>query len=212
MSQTQHRTDVVFLAANDRPQDDPMFVFGRWLGEAKSQIGFAASAMSLATVTQSGDPDVRVVLLQSTQGEGLVFFTNLTSPKGRHMLASGRAAACFHWPALGRQVRIRGAVHQVEDVYADQYFAGRPRGSQIGAHASTQSSVIADRAALIERTNELENRFAGRTVPRPAHWSGLSLVPSAIEFWEDGVDRLHDRMLFTRPIGGDVWSAARLAP
>ena len=212
MSQTQHKTDAVFLAANDRPQDDPIFVFGRWLGEAKSQIGFSASAMSLATVTQSGDPDVRVVLLQSLRGDGLVFFTNLTSPKGQHILASGKAAACFHWPALGRQVRIRGMVHQVEDAYADQYFAGRPRGSQIGAHASAQSSVIADRAALIERANDLEHLFAGGTVPRPAHWSGMSLVPSAIEFWEDGADRLHDRMLFTRPIGGGTWSAARLAP
>jgi pyridoxamine 5'-phosphate oxidase len=212
MSQTQHKTDAVFLAANDCPQDDPIFVLGRWLGEAKSQIGFSASAMSLATVTQAGDPDVRVVLLQSIRGDGLVFFTNLTSPKGKHMLASGKAAACFHWPALGRQVRIRGIVHQVEDTYADQYFAGRPRGYQIGAHASAQSTFIADRAALIERANELENLFAGGAVPRPADWSGMSLVPSAIEFWEDGADRLHDRMLFTRPIGGGAWSAARLAP
>jgi pyridoxamine 5'-phosphate oxidase len=212
MSETQHRPDAVFLAANDRPQDDPMFVLERWLGEARSQVGFAASAMSLATVTSTGDPDVRIVLLQSIRDDRLVFFTNLTSPKGKQMQASGKAAACFHWPALGRQVRVRGTVHQVDDTYADQYFAGRPRGSQIGAHASAQSSVIADRATLIDQADEIADRFAGGPVPRPAHWSGICLVPSAIEFWEDGTDRLHDRMLFTRPIGAGVWSAARLAP
>ena len=212
MSQAQHRTDAIFLAANDRLQDDPIFVLERWLSEAKGQMGFPASAMSLATVSQSGDPDVRVVLLQSIRDDGLVFFTNLTSPKGRHMLASGKAAACFHWPALARQIRVRGVVRQVEDAYADQYFAGRPRGSQIGAHASAQSSVIADRAALIDRAIELENHFADQPIPRPAYWSGMCLVPSEIEFWEDGADRLHDRILFTRPIGGNGWSTARLAP
>ena len=212
MSEIQHRTDAIFLAANGQPPDDPMFVLERWLGEAKSQTGFAATAMSLATVTQSGDPDVRVVLLQAIRKDGLVFFTNLTSPKGKHMLANGKAAACFHWPALGRQVRVRGTVHRVEDAYADQYFASRPRGSQIGAHASAQSSIIADRAALIDRVNELGHRFAGASVPRPDHWSGMCLVPSEVEFWEDGADRLHDRMLFTRPVGAGLWSAARLAP
>lgn len=212
MSETQHRTDAIFLATKDRLQDDPMFVLERWLSEAKGQMGFLATAMSLATVSQSGDPDVRIVLLQSIRGDGLVFFTNLTSPKGQHILASGKAAACFHWPTLGRQVRVRGTVRQVEDAYADQYFAGRPRGSQIGAHASAQSSIIGDRATLIDRADELEARYAGGPVPRPAHWSGMSLQPSEIEFWEDGVHRLHDRMLFTRTMGADAWSAARLAP
>ncbi|HTO29211.1 MAG TPA: pyridoxamine 5'-phosphate oxidase [Devosia sp.] len=212
MSQIQHQTDAVFLALNGRPQDDPMFVLERWLGEARSQVGFMATAMSLATVSPSGDPDVRVVLLQSIRDDGLVFFTNLTSTKGKHMLATGKAAACFHWPALARQIRVRGTVRQVTDAYADQYFAGRPRGSQIGAHASAQSSVIADRSELISRATALENSYAGAPVPRPAHWSGLCLVPSEIEFWEDGADRLHDRMLFTRLSGDDGWSAVRLAP
>jgi pyridoxamine 5'-phosphate oxidase len=212
MSQSQHQADAVFLALNGRPQDDPLFVLERWLGEAKSQVGFMATAMSLATVSQSGDPDVRVVLLQAIRDEGLVFFTNLTSAKGQQILASGRAAACFHWPALGRQIRARGAVHQIADAYADHYFAGRPRGSQIGAHASDQSSVIADRSELISRAAALETSYAGAPVPRPPHWSGLCLVPSEIEFWEDGADRLHDRMLFTRLSGDEGWSAARLAP
>jgi pyridoxamine 5'-phosphate oxidase len=184
----------------------------RWLDAAKQVSGFSATAMSLATVAEDGSPDVRIVLLQSVRDGGLVFFTNLESPKGRHMLATRRAAACFHWPALGRQVRLRGTVGLVEPDHADAYFASRPRGSQIGAHASPQSATIAGREDLIGRVAEACRRFAGEPVPRPENWSGFLLVPREVEFWEDGKDRLHDRLLFTRRKGTLSWSDRRLAP
>ena len=207
-----YQPDRIFLDQGLPHRDDPIFTFERWYRAAKDVSGFPAQAMSLATVSGNGDPDVRVVLLQAVAGGGLVFFTNLSSVKGEQMLATGKAAACFHWPAMGRQVRLRGEVHQVEDNYADSYFSQRPRGAQIGAHASPQSSVISDRAALIDRVRDAEIRFENGPVPRPVHWSGMRLVPSQIEFWEDGDDRLHDRLLFTRSCADADWVADRLAP
>lgn len=210
MNEARPAPDPIFLEPDGASQEDPLCAFDRWLCMAKEAIGFAASAMSLATATPDGMPDVRIVLLQSVREGGLVFFTNLDSAKGSQMLANPRAAACFHWPAIGKQVRVRGSVAQVDESFADLYFGGRPRGSQIGAHASPQSSPIPDRTTLLDRVGEVEARYAGRSIPRPEHWTGMVLAPLEIEFWEDGPDRLHDRMLFRRLATG--WSATRLAP
>ena len=212
MTHAPRSADSVFLRLQGATIEDPLMVLDRWLLEAKNEIGFLATAMSLATATLEGDPDVRIVLLQSLRAGSLLFFTNLTSAKGKQVLSNPKAAACFHWPAMGRQVRIRGTIDQVDDNCADQYFAGRSRNSQIGAHASPQSSVIRDREELIELVHDADARFMGRPVPRPSHWSGLALSPEEIEFWEDGADRVHDRMLFRRAPGSDDWSAVRLAP
>jgi pyridoxamine 5'-phosphate oxidase len=212
MTETPMVTDSVFLSSQGAEPEDPIMVLERWLAEARSAVGFAATAMALATSTPQGDPDVRIVLLQALHGGGLVFFTNLTSAKGRQLLANPKAAVCFHWAAMGRQVRLRGTVQETEAHYANEYFAARPRGSQIGAHASPQSSPVADRTALIRLVDDADARFAGRAVPRPPHWTGLILVPAEIEFWEDGTDRLHDRALFQRLPEGMAWTKVRLGP
>jgi pyridoxamine 5'-phosphate oxidase len=211
MSQT-YRPDPIFVEGDAAANEPPMSTFERWYSQAKDVAGFPAQAMSLATVSPHGEPDVRVVLLQAVLDDGLVFFTNLNSVKARHLLANGKGAACFHWPSLGRQVRLRGEVHQMDDDYADRYFAGRPHGAQVGAHASPQSAVIESRAHLLDRLREADEKYAGAPVPRPSHWSGLSLVPNQIEFWQDGADRLHDRLLYTRKPGELAWNADRLAP
>lgn len=213
MSDTPSAADAVFLRHQvGATPEDPLVDLERWLVRAKKEIGFPATAMSLGTATTEGDPDVRIVLLQALHQGGLVFFTNLTSSKGSQLLANFKAAACFHWPSMGRQIRVRGSVHRVDDHYADHYFASRPRGSQIAAHASPQSTPIDDRAALIRLVNDVDIRFAGRLIPRPTHWTGLILVPAEIEFWEDGADRLHDRMLFRRSKESPGWTKSRLAP
>lgn len=213
MSDISPAADAVFLSHQvGATPEDPLVVLERWLITAKREIGFPATAMSLATATTDADPDVRIVVLQALDEGGLVFFTNLTSSKGSQLLANFKAAACFHWPAIGKQVRVRGSVHRVDDHYADHYFASRPRGSQIGAHASPQSTSIEDRAALIRLVNDADARFSGKPIPRPAHWTGLVLVPAEIEFWEDGADRLHDRMLFRRSRESGAWGKTRLAP
>lgn len=211
MSQS-YRPDPIFIDGDEQALEQPMAIFERWYRLARDLAGFPAQAMSLATASPEGEPDVRVVLLQAIVDDGLVFFTNLKSAKGRQMRGNSRAAACFHWPALGRQVRLRGRIHIVDNDYADRYFAGRPRGAQVGAHASQQSSVIESRAALLNRLQELDNQFADRPVPRPSHWSGLRLVPDQIEFWQDGSDRIHDRLLYVRQSDDLGWVADRLAP
>jgi pyridoxamine 5'-phosphate oxidase len=212
MTASPRRIDAVFLELQGATTQYPLTVLDRWLLEAKNRIGFPSNAMSLATASPQGHPDVRIVLLQSIHEGGLVFFTNMDSAKGKQLLANPNAAACFHWPALGRQVRLRGRVRQVDEHYADQYFAGRPRASQVGAHASPQSAAIQDREALIHLVDQADARYAGRPVPRPSNWTGLSLQPDEIEFWEDGADRLHDRLLYTRTSGREGWTASRLAP
>lgn len=212
MTETPVVADAVFLSSQGAVPEDPIAILERWLAEAKSRIGFPATAMGLATSTPQGDPDVRIVLLQALYGGGLVFFTNSTSAKGRQLLANPKAAACSRWAAMGKQVRLRGTVREADTLYADEYFAARPRDSQIGAHASPQSSPLADRTELIRLVDAAAGRFAGRPVPRPAHWTGFILVPAEIEFLADGADRLHERMLFQRSPEGVAWTKELLAP
>ncbi|MGI8618599.1 MAG: pyridoxamine 5'-phosphate oxidase [Gemmatimonadaceae bacterium] len=168
------------------------------------------SAMSLATVGEDGSPSLRIVLLKGVDQNGFVFYTNLESRKGRDLRVRPRAALCFYWSALDLQIRIDGSVTPVTDEEADEYFASRPRGSQIGAWASSQSSVIEAPGDLDARVAGYEKKFEGRAVPRPAFWSGFRVWPETIEFWRNRANRLHDRTRYTRDGAG--WKVETLYP
>ena len=167
--------------------------------------------MALSTVGPGGRPAVRMVLLSSFDERGFVFHTNYRSRKGEEIAASPRVALVLWWEPLARQVRLEGRAEKTGFEESDAYFAGRPRGSQLGAWASEQSAVIPDRASLEERLREAERRYAGGPVPRPPHWGGYRVVPDAIEFWEGRESRLHDRVRYQRVEGGG-WRVERLAP
>jgi pyridoxamine 5'-phosphate oxidase len=168
------------------------------------------TAMTLATVGTDGQPSARLVLLKAVDERGFVFYTNLRSRKGRDLAANPRAALTVHWQPLEVQVRVEGTVEQVSDREADEYFATRERGSQIGAWASDQSETLARHADLDARVAEVERRFAGRTVPRPPHWSGYRIIPARVEFWRNRPSRLHERRLFERQEG--EWRERLLFP
>jgi pyridoxamine 5'-phosphate oxidase len=168
------------------------------------------TAFALATVDADGTPSVRMLLLKAYDHHGFVFYTNFESRKGRALLATRRAAMCFHWQPLEVQVRVEGAVVQVTDAEADVYFASRPRGSQIGAWASEQSRPMADPGDLAARVAQFERRYEGRSVPRPPWWSGVRLEPRVIEHWKGMPSRLHVRDVYTRE--GDGWRVERWYP
>ena len=192
-------------------RSDPLGLFAEWLADAgKSEIN-DPNAVALATVDASGLPDVRMVLLKDFDADGFVFYTNFGSAKGRQILATGKAAMCFHWKSLRRQVRMRGTTEIVSDTEADAYFDSRPRGSRIGAWASKQSQPLESRFALEKRVAEFTAKHAIGHVPRPEWWSGFRLKPSYFEFWHDRPFRLHDRVVFT-PTGNGGWETARLYP
>jgi pyridoxamine 5'-phosphate oxidase len=189
---------------------DPLALFDEWYAAAHAREGSDPTAMALATTGSEGRPHVRMVLLKHVDGRGFVFYTNLESPKSADLRAHPWAAACFHWPALERQVRIEGRVIRVTDGEADAYFATRPRLSQLGAWASRQSEPMSGRFELEQAVAAVGLRFAIGTVPRPAHWSGWRIVPDRMEFWQQRAFRHHDRQLFTR--GADGWDAQWLFP
>lgn len=190
---------------------NPYQLFGQWLEEAKKSELNDPEAMSLATVGADGMPSVRMVLLKGLDERGFVFFTNSMSRKGQQLAATRKAALCFHWKSLRRQVRIEGAVETVSDAESDAYFNSRPKGSRIGAWASLQSQPLDSRATLEARVKKLEDQYKdGDSVPRPPHWFGYRVKPSRIEFWQDGASRLHDRFVFTQISG--VWTAERQYP
>ena len=190
---------------------DPFALFADWLAAATASEPNDANAMALATVDETGMPDVRMVLLKGFDQTGFVFYTNLQSEKGRQLAAAPKAAVCFHWKSLRRQVRVRGNVQAVTAADADAYFQSRPRLSRIGAWASRQSHPLESRFALEKAVALYTAQFAAGTIPRPPHWSGFRIVPQAIEFWRDGAFRLHDRVRFSRTEAG-AWSKATLFP
>lgn len=191
---------------------DPIEQFGRWFDDAVAdpRIVFA-EAVCLSTLGPGETPEARMVLLKHFADRGFVFYTNSESEKARSIIAHPRAGMTFYWQPLARQVRIRGAVEEVSPDEADAYFASRPRESRIGAWASDQSRELESRAALEARVAALEKLYAGREIPRPPHWSGFRIVPEAIEFWQEGQARLHDRFAYERDDAGR-WIRRRLYP
>lgn len=188
---------------------DPFEQFRVWFEETQREGLIEANAMCLATADASGRPDARMVLLKGIDS-GFVFYTNLESAKAKDLAVNPRAALCFYWKELERQVRIRGVVESVDRGSADEYFHSRPRGSQLGAWLSRQSTVIANRDELERKCREAELEFEGREVPLPDDWGGYRLVPDELEFWQGRRDRLHDRLLYRRE--GDRWIRERLSP
>lgn len=192
-------------------RDEPLRLFAEWLADATAKEPNDPNAVALATVDENGLPNVRMVLLKGYDEAGFVFYTNFESTKGREILGQRKAAMCFHWKSLRRQVRLRGPVEIVGDAEADAYYASRPRGSRIGAWASKQSRPLEGRFALERAVAEYTARYAIGEIPRPPHWSGFRIVPQTIEFWHDRPFRLHDRVVFARREDGG-WEKTRLFP
>lgn len=197
--------------------DEPFALLARWLKDAERHEPNDANAMALATVDESGLPNVRMVLLKGIDeagrpDRGFLFFTNCESAKGRELIATPKAALDFYWKSLRRQVRVRGLVSQVAPEEADAYFATRPRGAQIGAWASQQSRPLESRFALEKAVAATAARFNIGKVPRPPYWSGFRITPLEIEFWHSRLSRLHERVVFRRNSVDEDWTRTRLYP
>jgi pyridoxamine 5'-phosphate oxidase len=206
----QLRNDYALKTLDEGEVDrDPMKQFGVWMVEAIHAQVPEPTAMSLATADAKGNPSARIVLLKGVDPRGFVFFTNYESRKGRDLAANPRAGLTFLWKELERQVRIEGSVEKVTPAESAAYFATRPLGSRIGAWASPQSEVIASRAWLEGRWDELA-RLHGENPPLPPHWGGYRVMPHYLEFWQGRRSRLHDRVAYTK--SGPQWKIARLAP
>ena len=190
--------------------EGPFELFAAWLGDAEASGMTDPNAMTLATAGADGRPSARTVLLRGVGDDGFRFFTNRTSLKGRQLGENPRAQLLFFWREIGRQILIHGSVDQLSDQESDAYFESRARESRIGAWASEQGSVIESREQLLAQVEEAGARFEGDEVPRPPHWGGYIVRPEAIEFWQAGEFRLHDRFVFAR--SGLSWTAERLSP
>ncbi len=188
---------------------DPIELFGQWLAEAERSEPNDANAAALATSTPCGSPSVRMVLVKRADERGFCFFTNVESKKGTQLRANPRAALCFHWKSLRRQVRVEGPVTAMPNADVDQYFHTRSRNSQIGAAVSQQSRPLVSREDLEASFRKFAQEHS-EEIPRPSYWRGFCVYPEQIEFWISGDNRLHDRLLFTRDAG--AWSTTRLYP
>jgi pyridoxamine 5'-phosphate oxidase len=189
---------------------DPIVQFRRWFEEVEAAGIAEANAMVLATASPNAEPSARTVLLKEADERGFVFYTNYESRKGKELELNPRASLVFFWKELQRQVRVEGTVERLPREESALYFATRPRESQLGAWASFQSRVLADRRTLMDRYAEMERRFRGMEIPLPDHWGGFRLVPRQMEFWIGRSGRLHDRFRYTRT--GDRWRIDRLYP
>ncbi|MDP7035677.1 MAG: pyridoxamine 5'-phosphate oxidase [Planctomycetota bacterium] len=190
---------------------DPIVTFQKWFQEAESQESTLPEAAALATITPDGFPRVRVVLIKSFSSSGFDFFTNYKSQKALDIEHLPRASLGFHWKSMERQIRIDGSIRQLESTLSDRYWSMRPRGSQIAAWASDQSCPIETREVLNERFEIMRNRFPEGPIPRPDFWGGYRLIPQQIEFWQGQMNRLHDRLVFTRTDSGH-WNRQRVQP
>lgn len=198
-----------FAGLRARP---PGEVFLEWFAAAENAGIAQPEAMALATVGAGGAPQIRTVLLKSFTGGEFVFFTNRESRKGEALRANPRAALLFYWPALGRQIKIEGGAGELSRAKTAEYFATRPRQSQIGAWASAQSRPVESPAVFAEKVRAAEKQFAGQTPPLPPAWSGYALTPLRMEFWREGEFRLHRRLAFWRDSPADKWQSAFLQP
>ena len=196
--------------SEDRVESDPVAQFAQWYERAQATVKPLPDAVALATATPAGHPSLRMVLLKGFDAHGFVFYTNYRSRKGRELARNPRASLLFYWSEIERQVRIDGRVEKLMTRESEEYFATRPRGSQLSAWASAQSALVAGRGPLEHRFAAFARKYPD-AVPRPPHWGGYRLVPEAFEFWQGREDRLHDRILYRRVRGGR-WRIARLAP
>ena len=190
--------------------DDAILQFEDWFRAACDSKDLDPNAMCIATVDEHQRPATRTVLLKYFDDRGFVFFTNLSSNKARHIETNANVSLLFFWPELARQVSIRGAAERIPTAETLKYFVTRPRGSQIGAWVSAQSSVITSRSLLEAKFDEIKRKFADKEVPLPSFWGGYRVVPASIEFWQGRSNRLHDRFLYTR--ADDGWRIERLSP
>lgn len=190
---------------------DPIKQFQQWYRGALELPVAAPDAMTLATTSREGVPSARMVLLKGVDERGFVFYTNYESQKGRELAENPAAALVFYWPELSRQVRVVGRASTLSRQESEQYFHRRPRGSQIAAWVSPQSTVIPNRAVLEERFRQLEVAYQGREIPLPPHWGGYRVFPEIVEFWQGRPNRLHDRFRYTR-LADNTWQIERLAP
>ena len=191
--------------------DTPFQQFQRWLEQAIAAELPEPNAMTLATLSKEGKPIARMVLLKGLDEKGFVFYTNYDSAKGKQLTETDSAALVFWWAGLERQVRVEGTVEKVSSEESDAYFQSRPKASQLGAWASPQSQVIENREVLEKRLAQFEEKYAIEKVPRPPHWGGFRVIPTAIEFWQGRPSRLHDRIRYELDEKGD-WFYQRLAP
>ncbi len=207
----ENLTEIIFDDENNNAID-PFDLFEEWYKTAEKNENKYANALSFATVDKEGRPDNRILLMNGRDRRGFIVYMNLNSAKGEQLKNNPNVAAVFYWKSINRQIRIRGYVELVSDKEADDYFATRPRGSQIGAHASDQSKILKSRAQLLEKNEQIAKKYANKPVPRPQYWSGFRIIPLEMEFWKDGKFRLHDRILFKRTNINTPFNAIRLNP
>lgn len=191
-------------------KNDPLSQFAIWFEEAQKAAAAEPNAMTLSTVSASGKPSSRIVLLKGIEDQAMIFFTNYSSDKGKDMLENPHVALNFFWPELERQVRIEGSITKTSADESDVYFNSRPIGSQLGAWASPQSSIVDSREEMEANLLEFERKFKDQVIPRPPHWGGYKVSPEKIEFWQGRASRLHDRFLYS--LETDRWKIDRLAP